>query len=198
MLREIQYGLEQGYRFFYPGYIVPGNPRFDYKLRIGTKEEVCFFDSQQAEWRPFVHFSNEKIPVYALSSQLIQIGEALASAKINSQMLYFSNFEKAFSDETRFPGAPLFLHCYADLFPKPRFIVYYDWLQQQYVFCHGLRKEEIFQYLSFDHHEAGAFVSPLMVSEKSVIIESSQMEEIVAWVRLFRELVQPPAKRTWL
>lgn len=35
MVQEIKYGMERGFKYYYPGYVVPGYPRFDYKARIG-------------------------------------------------------------------------------------------------------------------------------------------------------------------
>ncbi len=36
LLEEIEHGRERGARFFYPGYVIPGLPVMDYKLRIGA------------------------------------------------------------------------------------------------------------------------------------------------------------------
>lgn len=38
-----------GFRYFYPGYFVPGYPRFDYKLSIG-KTAMEYFDVYEMEW----------------------------------------------------------------------------------------------------------------------------------------------------
>lgn len=49
MLLEIQYCLDAGIRYYYPGYIVPGYERFDYKKRLGKSE---FFDLKTESWKP--------------------------------------------------------------------------------------------------------------------------------------------------
>lgn len=49
--KAIEYCKEQGFRYFYPGYFVPGNHRFDYKLRIGT-EALQFYHPFGNEWLP--------------------------------------------------------------------------------------------------------------------------------------------------
>lgn len=38
MLMEIEWARDNGKLFYYPGYVIPGRPRFDYKLRIGDVE----------------------------------------------------------------------------------------------------------------------------------------------------------------
>jgi arginyl-tRNA--protein-N-Asp/Glu arginylyltransferase len=43
-------------RYFYPGYFVPGYPRFDYKLEIG-KQAMEYFDPGKKEWIPIKDFS---------------------------------------------------------------------------------------------------------------------------------------------
>ncbi|HFB99628.1 MAG TPA: hypothetical protein ENJ53_02375, partial [Phaeodactylibacter sp.] len=38
MLAEIEYGKKNGFHYYYPGYVIPYYPKFDYKLRIGEVE----------------------------------------------------------------------------------------------------------------------------------------------------------------
>ena len=47
MLAEISYGKEKGFSYYYPGYIIPGYPKFDYKLRIGKVE---YYDADEDVW----------------------------------------------------------------------------------------------------------------------------------------------------
>ena len=61
MLEEIQYGIDHGFRYFYPGYFVPGVDRFDYKLRMGKPEEMEFFDLKFDSWEPFTRYSVEEV-----------------------------------------------------------------------------------------------------------------------------------------
>lgn len=46
---KMQYCKKQNFTYFYPGYFVPGYPRFDYKLDIG-KPAIEYFDSVQKKW----------------------------------------------------------------------------------------------------------------------------------------------------
>jgi arginine-tRNA-protein transferase len=43
MLLEMQYCIDQGMHYYYPGYVVPGYQRFDYKLRLGPSEYYDLF-----------------------------------------------------------------------------------------------------------------------------------------------------------
>jgi len=47
MLAEITFGKEKGFAYYYPGYVIPGYPKFDYKLRIGKVE---FYDADEDVW----------------------------------------------------------------------------------------------------------------------------------------------------
>lgn len=49
MLLEIQFCLERGIRYYYPGYVVPGYERFDYKMRLGASQ---FYDMRTNGWHP--------------------------------------------------------------------------------------------------------------------------------------------------
>lgn len=50
MLLEMEYCLERGLRYYYPGYVVPGYQRFDYKLRLGDSE---YYDLRTESWLPY-------------------------------------------------------------------------------------------------------------------------------------------------
>lgn len=50
MLLEMAYCLENGMRYYYPGYVVPGYYRFDYKLRLGDSE---YYDLRTESWLPY-------------------------------------------------------------------------------------------------------------------------------------------------
>jgi arginyl-tRNA--protein-N-Asp/Glu arginylyltransferase len=43
---------ERGYEWYYPGYVVPGNPKFDYKLFLG-KDCAEYFHTGEQSWKPF-------------------------------------------------------------------------------------------------------------------------------------------------
>jgi len=149
MLREIQFGWEKGFDYFYPGYFVPGYSRFDYKLRIGTPEQVEFYDLKTSTWRPLSTFDSEKIPVRVLNLKLFRVGFTLSGLHIPFQMLYYPAFESSQfgTAEEQFLQSPLFLHIFSDYYLNPRFVLYYDLRKDIYVFSHSLRKEVLEKYL---------------------------------------------------
>lgn len=90
MLEEIQYGIDTGRKFFYPGYFVPGNPRFDYKLRIG---DVEFLEFKSKAWKPFTDFQEEEIPINRMTVRLEELGTLLTKEKIDFKIKFNPYFE---------------------------------------------------------------------------------------------------------
>lgn len=52
MLLKIEYALSQGKKWYYPGYIVEGYPKFDYKLFV-DKAAAEIFIPEQNGWRRY-------------------------------------------------------------------------------------------------------------------------------------------------
>ncbi len=196
MAEEIQFGIDLGFQFYYPGYIVPGYLRFDYKLRMGRSEDVQFFDLKTRGWQAMSHFSSQNIPVGVLSGKLNRIGQALADAEIAVQMLYYPAYEaNTFPyEQERFLESPLFLTLFNNVFPRPRFIIYYDLWSEQYLFTHCMPVEDLglyFEYtMQFDTKEARHFLD--FILKKTQIIETQDMQAIVQLAVEINGLIKPP------
>lgn len=52
ILITIDYLTEQGYKLYYPGYVVQGLPKMDYKLFLG-REVAEYFDPEVVAWKKF-------------------------------------------------------------------------------------------------------------------------------------------------
>ena len=52
MLLKADYGRHLGLDYYYPGYVVHGYPKFDYKL-FACAEATEVFDSVRSQWQPF-------------------------------------------------------------------------------------------------------------------------------------------------
>jgi arginine-tRNA-protein transferase len=199
MLKEIQFGLEQGYKFFYPGYAVPGYPRFDYKLRMGRSNEVDYYNLKKGCWEKFCIFEEDQTPVKVLTGKLTQLSHVLARYGITTQMLFYPAYEaNAFGYENeRFLESPLFLACFSNVFPRPRFIIFYDLWKEKFVFCHCMPVEDLsfyFEYsMLFDNGESKHFLD--FILKKSVIVESEDVRVIAAWVSRLGTLIKPQQRQ---
>ena len=49
VLLTIDYLKNKNFIFYYPGYVVAGRPKFDYKLFVG-EDIACYFDPEKSDW----------------------------------------------------------------------------------------------------------------------------------------------------
>lgn len=52
ILLTIDYLKSNGFKFYYPGYVIAGNPKMDYKLFLG-REAAYYFDPRTESWKIF-------------------------------------------------------------------------------------------------------------------------------------------------
>jgi len=90
MLMEISFCLKRGLPYYYPGYIVPGYPRFDYKLRIG---EVDYYDLQTYKWQAFSQLNPQDIPLTKMRNKLGLLERTLDKKKAAIKVQYYPLFE---------------------------------------------------------------------------------------------------------
>lgn len=121
MLLEIEYCMEMGLQFYYPGYVVPGYSRFDYKLRIG---EVDYFDLYTNSWLPFSGLEPEHIPITRMEQELTNLKKLLNRYNIPSQLKYYPLFESNLFGFWQAPyfDYPILLHCFPQKYAN-RFIM---------------------------------------------------------------------------
>lgn len=199
MIREIEYGLDHNFEFYYPGYVVPGFDRFDYKLRIGTKEELEFYYLKSRSWINYSLFSNEHIPVEILTKKLTEMGWEMAANSIQCQLMYYPAYDaNIFGYENdRFLESPLFLNIFINHFPSPKFIVFYDIWKEKYVFCNTITIEDLgfyFEYsMQYDSASARHFLD--FISKKSKIIETDDLKEIISIAKNVDNLLKKPKIR---
>lgn len=131
MLEEIHFGIEQGFQYFYPGYVVPGNDRFDYKLRIG---EVDYFDLRKGLWLPFKSLDPAGYPLTLMRSKLQQLSTMLEIRKVPHKIVNYPLFEARIVEfwPLNFIEFPVFILCELPL-PEGRYwIVIFDFVQEIY------------------------------------------------------------------
>jgi arginine-tRNA-protein transferase len=85
MLYEMRWGIERGYRWFYPGYVLPGDPAMDYKLRAGAME----FLGRDGVWHPWEAFDPELQATRLLEQRLADVRRHLEDRDVpHAQELY--------------------------------------------------------------------------------------------------------------
>ena len=135
MLLEIEYGVQQGYDYYYPGYLVPYYPKFDYKTRIGKPEEVEFFDLRTDTWKPLAIYDFKKTLTIETGEKLENLSNFLTKYGISTTLLFYPCHEpylvKQHSIQMK---SPLFLSCFSDYFIQPQFLILYDYYEEVYRF----------------------------------------------------------------
>lgn len=94
MLVEIEFCKKNNIQFYYPGYIVPGYDRFDYKLRIG---DVEYFDLSAQKWISYEAFDENKTPTAQIFQKLELIQDKLLEDGYDCQLLTYPFFEAGLS-----------------------------------------------------------------------------------------------------
>jgi arginine-tRNA-protein transferase len=82
MVLEVEYGLKNGYTYFYPGYIAPGRPVFEYKLRTKGTE---FYEPDQDRWFPIALLEREQLPSAIMDQALDVLKEELMNLSIDHE-----------------------------------------------------------------------------------------------------------------
>ncbi|CAN5609219.1 hypothetical protein BH10BAC4_BH10BAC4_17470 [soil metagenome] len=108
---KIQYCKNVKLHYFYPGYFVPGNPYFDYKLTIG-RSTLQFFSVVQEVWLSLEKFSNQNILVQVMHDRLAHVHTIVAKNGFESHILKNEFFDVNLMPQLRDTGLfdfPVFL-----------------------------------------------------------------------------------------
>lgn len=140
MLREVQFGLEAGHRYFYAGYVLPGDPMMDYKLRTGA---IWFLDDRTGAWHPWRDFSPLTYvpPVERLRAALAEVQRRLQVLRIPAHPLLNSLFEVPVHTPSLSMclDQPLALECLPEQHPVAALLVTWDIEREAYALVHALR-----------------------------------------------------------
>ena len=69
ILLQLEWCEQNGKKFYYPGYAMPENPRFDYKLRIGGMK---FLDQAARQWKPWDQFQLTDTPLFHYREAIVK------------------------------------------------------------------------------------------------------------------------------
>lgn len=125
MLVEIQYCLDHKIPLFYPGYVVPGYSRFDYKARIG---DVSYYDLSTEKWLPYKSLKKEDIPIIKMQGKLEKLYQLLRNENIPVKLLNYPLFEANLFGFWRAPyfDFPSLLWCYPNSKGQSYLLIVYD------------------------------------------------------------------------
>lgn len=140
MLAEIRYGIARDLHWFYPGYVLPGDPSMDYKLRVG---EVEFLDPEAQRWCPWAQFPGYALPTARLDHAMEEVGAALQALGVPARRRLVPWFDVA----ARQPALaaclaePLVMECWPEREGPTRLMVSWDLDRRTFVLVRCLRAE---------------------------------------------------------
>lgn len=128
----IEYCKSIGLHYFYPGYVVPGDPAFDYKLNFGP-DTIEFYRISTQEWLPWKEKDEHEDYIGQLIAQLQKIQEGLANVGVQSEVVQYRFFELAthlfWGDAVL--DHPYYLRTALSEDPEKEIIMIYDLLQDE-------------------------------------------------------------------
>jgi leucyl-tRNA---protein transferase len=168
MIAEIEFGRQNGFEYYYPGYFVIGNPDFDYKLKFLPIEFYRIFTKS---WHPISDFSETDNITKYFEIKLNELSNFLTLQNIENQVIKISTDAQVFLFEFRDFGY-LLDHPYGLILkpyqPATAFIVVvYDVKKSKYALCKAKHPISLLDYFDFFNGEN---------SEDFLIIEDKDPE----------------------
>lgn len=179
MLMEIQFGIEQEKKYYYPGYVVPGYKRFDYKLRIG---DVEFYHTKSEKWLPYEEIKFEELPAENLKNQLLKVQEELDKENIPYRQILYPLYDKKLFGlkEEETVRSPILISCYHNSESNEWVVVEYNLFKKKYMLSEISKIEDIsillYQVLE-DYDKEKSCLNFLL--RDRIILETESIQEII-------------------
>jgi arginyl-tRNA--protein-N-Asp/Glu arginylyltransferase len=90
--QKIKHCFASGFKYFYPGYFVPGYPRFDYKLKI-QHSALEFLKLASGEWFEIDVFEEREIPLQMMLEKLNSLRATFGNQNIIAEVFYYDYFD---------------------------------------------------------------------------------------------------------
>ncbi len=135
MYHKIEYCLEKGMDFFYPGYFAPNYPLFDYKVDL-AKNHLQYFNVMSNQWHGFDEFKTEQIPLDIVRNQLDYLSKLLENEGFEHSVLHYPHFDADMVNDLNGQELfdyPIFIHCFKHDENLERAIIFFDLRNQ--AFC---------------------------------------------------------------
>lgn len=132
MLLEIQFGLNHGLSYYYPGYIVPDYEGFNYKMRIGKVE---YYNVKKSNWELFNKKTPPPSPLDLMQKRLQKMQATLQNTGIVTQFCKYVLFDADVFGLWKIPylDYPLFLWCFPKASNLNYILIVYDVLKEKYL-----------------------------------------------------------------
>ncbi|MEM1319282.1 MAG: hypothetical protein AAGG75_03445 [Bacteroidota bacterium] len=186
MLMEIKFGLEHDKHFYYPGYVVPGYSKFDYKLRIG---EVDFFDARRGNWRPYSEIDLRTLPAENLKQKLTAVQEELTKVAIPFKEILYPLYDKKLFGlkEEETVRSPLLISCFHREETNEWMVIEYNLFKKKYQLSEISRIEDIsiLLYQILEGYDREKSCLNFLLRDR-IILETAEVNELIFAVKAYR------------
>lgn len=120
---EAEWGRDVGFRWLYAGYVLPGDPSMDYKLRLGPPEH---WDGHA--WRPWSAFPGYGVVEARLGEGIRRACAALDARQIPAKQRVYPFFEAGARDPALAVcfAHPILAHCFPAAGSDAALVIVYD------------------------------------------------------------------------
>ncbi len=179
MYLEVEWCKENGYQHYYPGYISPDVPLFDYKTKVGPLQ---FWNLQTQQWEDISNLQPElHAPLVVLQHKILSLKDKLTEHHLACRSFQYIFFEM----RLMYPNAathldqPFFL-----LFHCPRiqvcWVVTYDLASGRYECWETFFEQRI---TFFEQHQDRDWpLFKYVLQMEQLLFANESLEEIVAFV----------------
>jgi len=179
---KMEYCRNHGLEYFYPGYLAPGEPRFDYKRGLGSAT-LEYLDLATGGWEALLPASPTPDPLAEITRRLEEARIRLEALSLRSLVRPFLHLDINLNPQVRGLGLfdfPVFLDCYPRPGAAPALVVVFDPRDGLY---HLLHCRSVYR---FDFPGGGddVFESDLLSVERS-LFSTADPEELAACLAWF-------------
>ncbi len=169
MLVEVMFGMQKGKQFYYPGYIVPGYDKFEYKRRVGALE---YFDIWQRHWAAYPLLDRSQLPAEQLTKALKKVQSKLLVNNVQADITLYPLYDKQLFglEEGESVRSPLILSVYHHPIWAEWQIVEYDLIRKEYVLSEVIKVEDAFSLVHklFEDYKLERSCLNFLVKEKQI------------------------------
>lgn len=180
MLLEIQYAMDSGMQYYYPGYVLDNYPQFDYKLRLGDME---YYD-WQGNWQTIDQIDHANLAGNVLKKTMESLQESLLTEGLKSDIVLNPFFSIGYLDQVEedFLQSSIFLQVEPQTEDEQWLIVEYAVEHDQYSLCRIEEKYSYREYFDVEIPAAFSESEPRMFSYLERIAEASDLEDLLGLI----------------
>lgn len=180
--RKMEFCRAEGMDSFYPGYLAPGEPRFDYKRSLGAAT-LEYLDLGTGVWLPFPQSGPQPDPLADMTQRLEAVQRRLQVLGFRPALRRFLHLDINLNSQLEGLGLfdyPVFLDCFPRPGHPPFVVLVYDPRDDLF---HLFQCRSVYRF-DFPGDDEEVFESDLLVAERS-LFATPDPEELVASLAWF-------------